>query len=316
MSERFDSIELFVAAAESGSFAQAAERLRVTRSAVAKSIGRLERKLGVRLFQRTTRSQSLTDDGRSYYERCVRALSELDQAEAVFAARRSEPSGRLRVSVPVLFGRKCIAPVLTRLARQYPALSVEVSFSDCVVDLVEEGYDLAVRVGTLQDSSTLAARRLGRQRMAICAAPSYLAAHGTPTTLAEMAERDCIVYSQGGRCAPWRVREGEEVLELRAVSRLAFDDLQAIADAAIAGAGFAWLPCWLLAPHISSGELTLVMDSDRVLGRDIHAVWPKTRHLPIKTRAAIDMLAVHVPGMLGYPASREGSDGFYVAVNA
>jgi DNA-binding transcriptional LysR family regulator len=308
MSERFDNIESFIAAVEAGSFAQAAERLRLTRSAVAKSIGRLEQRLGVRLFQRTTRTQSLTEEGRAYYERCVRALSELDEAEASIAARRSEPSGRLRVSVPVLFGRHCIAPVLLRLAHQHPSLSVEVSFSDRVVDLVDGGYDLAVRVGALQDSSSLMSRRLGKQSMAICAAPSYLERNGFPSSLDEIGARDCIAYSQGGHCSAWRVRDGHEIRELRPDSRIMFDDLQAIADAAVVGGGFAWLPCWLLAPHIRRGELVLVMDSERVLGTDIHAVWPATRHMPGKTRAAIDALAMHVPGMLAYPEPEAEAD--------
>ena len=187
MSERLQGIDAFVQAVEAGSFAQAAERMRLTRSAVGKSIARLERRLGVRLFHRTTRRQSLTEDGQAYYERCKRALAELEDAEAALDNGRREPSGRLRVSVPVLFGRHCVAPVLTRLARQYPRLEVEIAFSDRVVDLLEEGFDLAVRVGDLRDSSTLAARRLGTQHLAICAAPSYLDAHGWPRTIEELS---------------------------------------------------------------------------------------------------------------------------------
>ena len=301
MSERLDSIELFVSAVEAGSFAQAADRLRLTRSAVAKSIGRLERRLGARLFQRTTRTQSLTEEGRDYYERCVRALSELDEAEAALAARRREPTGRLRVSAPVLFGRHCITPVLLQLTQRHPALQIEMSFSDRVVDLIEERFDIAVRVGALQNSSSLSTRRLGSQSMAICAAPSYLSRYGFPKTLQEIGARDCVVYSQAGRCLPWRVRDGKQIRELRANSRLAFDDLQAIADAAVAGAGYAWLPCWLLASHVRNGELALVMDSERVLATDIHAVWPTTRHMATKTRVAIDALVKSVPAMLGHP---------------
>jgi DNA-binding transcriptional LysR family regulator len=300
MSERLDSIELFVTAVDAGSFAQAADRLRLTRSAVAKSIGRLERRLGARLFHRTTRTQSLTEEGRAYYERCVSALSELDEAEAALAARRREPTGRLRVSAPVLFGRHCITPVLLQLAQRHPALQIEMSFSDRVVDLIEERFDIAVRVGSLQNSSSLTARRLGSQSMAICAAPSYLSKYGFPKTVHEIGARDCIVYSQGGRCSPWRVRDEQQIRQVSANGRLAFDDLQAIADAAVAGAGYAWLPCWLLAPHVRNRELVLVMDSDRVLATDIHAVWPTTRHLPTKTRVAIDALVESVPAMLGY----------------
>jgi DNA-binding transcriptional LysR family regulator len=304
MSERLDNIDVFVLAVTAGSFAQAAERLRLTRSAVAKSIARLEHRLGVRLFHRTTRSQSLTEDGRAYYERCVRALAELDAAEAAFDTRRNAPKGRLRVSAPVVFGRHCVAPILLQLARQHPALTIEMSFSDRVVDLVEEGFDLAVRIGTLRDSATIAARRLGAQHMGICASPAYLAERGRPSTAADFSTHESILYARVGQPVPWRVRDGGEILDVRTESRLCFDDLQAIADAAVAGSGLAWLPCWLLARYVRSGELTLVMDSERVVATSIHAVWPQTIHLPSKTRAAIDALVANIPGLIGIPAGR------------
>jgi DNA-binding transcriptional LysR family regulator len=180
--EQLNGIATFVQAVESGSFALAAHRMRVTRSAVGKSIARLEHSLGVRLFHRTTRRLNLTEDGQVFYERCVRALAEIDAAEAALDNGRRAPVGRLRVSVPVLFGRHCVAPVLSKLAHQYGGLKVEISFSDRIVDLVEEGFDLAVRIGTLTDSASLAARRLGTERMGIYAAPSYLAPNmDTPT---------------------------------------------------------------------------------------------------------------------------------------
>ena len=205
MSDRLNGISAFVEAAEAGSFALAAERMRLTRSAVGKSIARLEQRLGVRLFHRTTRSQSLTEDGQAYYERCVRALAELDAGAMALDSGKGEPIGRLRVSVPVLSGRHCVAPVLLALGRQYPRLAIEISFSDHVVDLVEEGYDLAVRIGNLPDSSTLVARRLGTQRMVICAAPSYLAEHGKPATVDELPEHAAIAYGRSGRIEPWRI---------------------------------------------------------------------------------------------------------------
>ncbi|WP_438269552.1 LysR substrate-binding domain-containing protein [Pseudomonas indica] len=299
MSERLQGIDAFVQAVEAGSFAQAAERMRLTRSAVGKSIARLERRLGVRLFHRTTRRQSLTEDGQAYYERCKRALAELEDAEAALDNGRREPSGRLRVSVPVLFGRHCVAPVLTRLARQYPRLEVEIAFSDRVVDLLEEGFDLAVRVGDLRDSSTLAARRLGTQHLAICAAPSYLDAHGWPRTIEELSGHVGIHYSQTGQESPWQVLDEEGRLhEPHIRSKLRFDDLQAIADAAVAGAGLARLPCWLLTPHVRSGELALVVTNERVLPTEIHAVWPQTRYLPSKIRVAIDALVEEIPARI------------------
>jgi DNA-binding transcriptional LysR family regulator len=291
-----NGIAAFVQSVEAGSFALAAERMHLTRSAVGKSIARLERRLGVRLFHRTTRRQSLTEDGQAYYERCVRALAELDAGEAALDTGRRAPVGRLRVSVPVVFGRQCVAPVLLELARKHSGLIVEISFSDRVVDLVEEGFDLAVRIGKLADSTTLSARRLGTQRMGICAAPSYLAVHGTPVDIEELSQHAGILYGRGDQRAPWRVRAGDgSVREPHVESRLRFDDLQAIVDAAVAGAGLAWLPCWLTAPHVRAGALTLVMDSERVLATEINAVWPHTRYLSAKMRAAIDSLAAQLP---------------------
>ena len=300
LNDRLTGIDTFVQAVDAGSFALAAERLGLTRSAVGKTIARLERRLGTRLFLRTTRQQSLTEDGQAYYERCVRALAELDAAEAAFDSGRREPAGRLRVSVPLLFGRHCVAPVLAGLAQKYPKIQVEISFSDRVVDLVEEGFDLAVRIGPLRDSATLAARRLGSQAMGICAAPAYLAQRGTPRTLAEFEGHTAIVYGLNGSSAQWRVRdESGELREPVIASRLRLDDVQAIADAAVAGHGLAWLPCWLMARYLASGELVLVTSSRNTVAADVHAVWPQSRYLPTRTRVAIDGLVERVAGMLG-----------------
>ncbi len=303
INERLSGITAFVQVVEAGSFALAAERLRVTRSAIGKTIARLEQRLGARLFHRTTRRQSLTDDGQAYYERCVRALAELDAAEAAFESGRREPLGRLRVSAPVLFGRHCVAPVLRDLMRVHPRLEIELSFNDRVVDLLEDGFDIAVRVGTLADSANLVARRLGTQHMAICASPAYLAKHGHPTSVQAMDGHVGIVYGRAGYDIPWRVRNIDGRIEQPKIkSALRFDDLQAIADAAVAGIGLAWLPCWLLSRHVHAGELVLVMDSEFVVASDIHAVWPKMRHLPSKTRVAIDALVAEIPKMIGLGA--------------
>ncbi|PFH11147.1 DNA-binding transcriptional LysR family regulator [Collimonas sp. PA-H2] len=300
MSDRLHGISAFVEAVDAGSFAVAAQRMRLTRSAVGKSIARLEQRLGVRLFQRTTRSQSLTEDGEAYYERCVRALAELDAGVSALDSGKSEAIGRLRVSVPVLFGRHCVAPILLALARRHPRMTIEMSFSDQVADLVEEKFDLAIRIGSLPDSSTLVARRLATQDMAICAAPSYLAQYGTPADLAEMSSHVGIAYGRAGRLEPWRVRDSSgEVHKPQVDIRVVFDDLQAITDAAVAGAGLAWLPCWLMSKHSRAGELTLVMDSESVLPTEIYLVWPQSRYLPTKTRVAIDALVAEIPGMVG-----------------
>jgi DNA-binding transcriptional LysR family regulator len=224
----------------------------------------------------------------------VRAFEEIEAGEDVLASSQRAPTGRLRISVPVLFGRHVVAPVLLRLANRYPSLTIETSFSDRVVDMVQEGYDLAVRIGTLPDSTSYAARRLGAQRMGICAAPSYLKEHGLPASADDLELHTAIAYGNGTQY-PWRVRDADgRVRELQLSSRLRFDDLQSIADAAVAGAGLAWLPCWLMGPQVRDGKLKLVMDSQRVLANDIHVVWPRTRYLPYKTRIAIDALVAEI----------------------
>ncbi|HEY0685811.1 MAG TPA: LysR family transcriptional regulator [Steroidobacter sp.] len=299
MNDRLNGVAVFVAAVEAGNFAMAAQRLAVTRSAVAKTIAKLEQRLKVRLFNRTTRQQSLTDDGQAYYERCVRALAELDAAEECFESGRREPSGTLRVTAPLLFGRRCVAPILLELTQRYRKLQLEISFNDRVVDLVQEGFDLAVRIGELRDSSRLVARQLGMQRMGICAAPEYLDRNGRPTNAFELNGHAGIAYLSSGRPVPWRVYgDRGDVFLPRMSTRVGFDDVQAIADAAIGGAGLAWLPCWMIGPEVRNGRLELIMNSERVPATEIHAVWPRMRHLPLKVRVAVDALVKQVPELL------------------
>lgn len=303
--DRLGGISAFVESVEAGNFAIAAEKLGVTRSAVGKSIARLEQRLGVRLLHRTTRSLSLTDDGQAYYERCIRALAELGAAHAAFDSGRREPVGRLRVSAPTLFGRLCVAPVLYELSNQHPRLEVELSLTDRVADLMNEGIDIAVRVGKLPDSSSLVARRVWTQRMGIFGSSSYLAAHGQPTDAASLDGHSAVVYCRGGVDIPWQlVAEDGNVSVPRVVPKLRLDDLQAIADAAVAGAGLAWLPCWLGSRYMQTEELVMVMSGDRVASTDIHVVWPQAKHLPSKTRVTIDALIDRIPKLIAFSAQK------------
>ena len=180
--ERFAGIRAFVQAVEAGSFSRAAQQLGMSPSSVGKAVARLEQRLDVRLFHRTTRSLSLTDEGLAFHDSCVRALAELEQAESTLAERRIQPAGRLRIAVPVLLGRDWVMPLLLQLAADYPALEIEARFSNQPVDFAEQGCDLAVRIGLLDDSASLAARQLGVQKLVVCAAPAYLARHGAPVT--------------------------------------------------------------------------------------------------------------------------------------
>ncbi|KND56995.1 Transcriptional regulator, LysR family [Candidatus Burkholderia verschuerenii] len=266
--DKLSGVATFIKVVEAGSFALAAERLDLTRSAVGKSIARLETRLGVRLLHRTTRSQALTDEGQGYYERCLRALAELEAAEADLEAGRLEPRGRLRVSVPLALGHFCVPPVLFDLARRHPQLQIDISFGDRRVDLIEEGFDLAVRIGALPDSPTLVARRLGMQHVSFGASPAYLEEHGTPRTLDDLEAHRGIGLSVAGTVVSWDVTEPDgrpRRVPLR--PQLSMDDIQAVAGAVIDGHGIAWLPCWLLARYVRSGHLVAVLPAHRIASR-------------------------------------------------
>lgn len=306
MTDTLKDIPVFVASVEAGSFAQAAVRLHLSRSAVGKSIARLEERLGVRLFHRTTRSQRLTDNGALFYERCLRALEEIRGAESQLETGKHQVNGRLRVAVPVLFGRQCIAPLLIELAQEHPGLELEMSFSDRVVDLVEEGFDMAVRNGALADSSVLVARRLGEHRMVLCAAPDYLFKNGQPQTVDDLRQHTAINYTRAGRVLPWQLMDYDGTSRTFIPrSSLNMDDLQAICDAALAGHGLAWLPCWMVIKEIQQGDLVPLLKQAPDVRFDVHAVWQQTPHLPLRVRIAIDMLVKRLPAVMSleFPAS-------------
>ena len=297
MIEALNDVPAFVVVVEAGGFSAAAGKLHVSRSAVGKAVARLEGRLGVRLFHRTTRSQSLTEDGQAFYERCRRALDEVRAGAALLDSGRKTVSGKLRVSIPVLFGRLCVAPVLTRLAAIHPELEIELNFSDRPIDLIEDGFDLAVRNGPLGEPSGLMSRRVGQQRTLVFASPSYIDRHGAPGTLDDLNHHAAIVYARGGRVLQWRFPcEGAAPLDVRPPARLRFDDLGAIADAAVAGFGLAWLPSWLVREELRSGALVRLLVDAPALVSDSYAIWPQTPHLPMRVRVAVDALADEVPG--------------------
>ncbi|MFD2055274.1 LysR family transcriptional regulator [Mesorhizobium calcicola] len=299
--DRLESMAVFVRAVDLGSFAAAAVALDLSGPMVGKHVRFIEQRLGVRLLNRTTRRQSLTDFGRAYYERCRVVLAEADAADALAADQFSEPRGKLRVTMPAHFGRHCVTPVLLRLARQYPMLELDLSLSDRFADLAEDGFDLAIRTGALDDKAGVIARRVARQGMVVCAALSYLEIHGEPRHIEDLADHQAIVYRRLGQIVqPWLfVREGQPAQEITPVGRLRLDDLDAIADAAAEGMGLAWLPHWLVRERIQAGALVaLLPDQPRYL-YDCYALWLQTPQLPLKVRLAVDALAAALPKLMG-----------------
>ncbi len=299
--DHFSGIAVFVRVVETGSFAAAASRLNLSRSAVGKTVSRLEEKLGVKLIHRTTRSQSLTEDGQLFYERCLRAVNEIREGAAMLDSGRQLVQGKLRVSVPVLFGSRCVAPILVGIAHNNPGLELEMDFDDRRVDVVKEGFDFVVRAAPLLSEAerNLVARRMAEQRMAVCASPAYLQAHGTPRELDDLAAHQCIVYYRSGQHWEWRFagRHGTPVT-LQPPSRLLLDNYEAIADAAVAGFGLAWLPYWLVRDRVKAGALVQVLADQSSQAVEYYALWPKAKHLPLRTRTALDELARQLPHMM------------------
>ncbi|ESY75626.1 LysR family transcriptional regulator [Mesorhizobium sp. M0051] len=295
--DRLESMAVFVRAVDLGSFAAAAVALDLSGPMVGKHVRFLEERLGVRLLNRTTRRQSLTDFGRAYYERCRVVLAEADAADALAADQLAEPRGKLRVTMPAHFGRHCVTPVLLQLARQYPMLELDLSLSDRFADLAEDGYDLAIRTGALDDKAGVIARRVARQGMVVCAAPAYLQRHGEPRRIEDLVDHQAIVYRRLGQIVqPWLfVREGQLTQEITPAGRLRLDDLDAIADAAAEGMGVAWLPYWLVRDRIRAGALVALLPDEPRFLYDCYALWLQTPHLPLKVRLAVDALAAALP---------------------
>ena len=297
--DRLTSMAVFVKAVDLGSFAAAADALEMSGPMVGKHVRFLEERIGVRLLNRTTRRQSLTDFGRAYYERCRVVLAEAEAADGLAADQLGEPRGTLRVTMPVLFGRRCVAPILLQLAREYPKLELALSFSDHVTNLAEDGYDLAIRSGSIGEAAGVITRRVARQQMVVCAAPSYLDAHGRPDCIEALSRHHAIVYSRSGPLRPW-LFPGEDgtLAEFMPAGRLRLDDLDAIADAAAAGLGLAWLPCWLVRERVQAGALTVLLPEQPGLYYDCYALWLQTPYLPLKLRVAVDALAAALPKLM------------------
>lgn len=292
-SERLKGIATFVATADAGSFTAAAEQLHLTSSAVSKSVARLEERLGARLFERTTRRLALTDAGSAFYRTCVRVLTDLKEAEAVLAAQRSEPVGRLRLDAPATFGRLRVWPLLLRFSQQHPHLRSHVSLTDRFVDLLDEGIDVAVRIGGPDHwPASVAHRYLGRERLIFCASPAYLANHGIPASPADLVRHDAVLYGKAdGTTSPWLIAHDPGTIERRTVEgRLIVGNGEAQVAAVKAGCGIAQLATWLVCDEIEHGELVAILPELTTDGLPLNLVWPVGRQLLTKVDAILELL--------------------------
>ncbi|WP_434680275.1 LysR family transcriptional regulator [Pseudomonas sp. R1-18] len=293
-SERLKGIATFVAVANAGSFTAAAERLNLTNSAVSKSVARLEGRLGMRLFERTTRSLALTEEGKAYHAVCTRILGDLEDAETALAAQRSEPAGQLRVDLPATFGRLHVLPLILKFAEQHPKLRPRVTFTDRFVDILEEGIDLAVRIGGAQVwPAGLAHRYLGTERVVFCASPAYLARHGTPQSFEDLADHACILYGRGdGSISPWLFVDQNGEPETRMVEpRLVIGNGEGQIAAVTGGGGIAQLATWLIKDQLASGALVQILPQLTTQGLALHLAWPRSREALPKVHKLVELLS-------------------------
>jgi len=289
--DRLSGIRAFVQAAQAGGFSLAAEQLGQSRSTVGKAIARLEARLQVKLFLRTTRTLSLTSEGQRFYQDCLRILADLDAAENRLSAHASVPTGCLRVAAPPLFGEKKVMPLLLPLTRRWPELTLDMHFSTHRIDLAESGIDLAVRIGSPGHHSDLTSRQLGVQQMQLCASPDYLQASGIPVSLDDLAEHRHITLPEQGRTQSWLVKGSDgKPSWWQPKEGLRFSTLGAVYAAVLEGYGIAQLPQWLVGQPIRDGVLLELLPQIQAPGLPISAVWLKTAAMPQRLRLAIDTL--------------------------
>ena len=284
-------IAVFVRVVQRGSFTLAADELQISRAAVSKYVSRLEERLGARLMQRTTRRLSLTEAGAALFEASRGALERIEEAEGAIARFQSEPRGRLRVSAPMSFGILHLGPILAEFAREHPLVMLDLAFDDRYVNLVEEGFDVALRIGKLADSA-LVARKLAATRLVVCAAPSYLAEHGEPEVPEDLAAHNCLLYSYLATANVWRftATDGREI-PVAVGGNLRANNGIVEAEAAVAGMGILMTPTFYVGPLIRAGKLKRILCAYRGPEIGIHAVYPQRSHVPPKVRAFVDFLA-------------------------
>ncbi|WP_342117229.1 LysR family transcriptional regulator [Pseudoduganella sp. OTU4001] len=286
------SIELFVLAGEQGSFTAAANMAGVTPAAVSRSISRLEERLGVRLFVRTTRQIRLTDSGRAYFEQCRQALSQLVEAEREVTGQQSAPAGKLRISAPTPYAHYRLLEQVAAFRQRYPEVQVEVHISNRNIDFAEEGYDLAVR-GRLPQDSSLIARKLEDAALVLVASPAYLKRRGTPKAIDELAQHDCIYFElpSTGRLVPWTFRIDGDIRELATSEAVVCaDDFLGLNTMALHGGGIAHTYRFTVERELASGALVEVLPQYSGCTRPFYLIYPHARHLPLRVRSFVDAL--------------------------
>lgn len=288
--DRFKQIETFVAVATRGSLSAAAQAEGVAPAVIGRRIDALEERLGVKLLIRTTRRITLTFEGSAFLEDCQRLLNDFYDAEASVSLGGVKASGHLRVTAPAGFGRAHVAPLLPAFLDAHPEVTISLDLTDRLADIVNEGIDVAIRIGALDDSS-LVGLELAENRRVVVASPGYLEAHGTPSTPAELAQHDCLTFgTYGNQARGWQFDLDGQLVSMRVSGTLACNDGAVLRDWALAGRGLAWRSIWEVGEDLRAGRLKSVLDAFAAPDNAIHAVFPQRKHLPLRVRVFVDYL--------------------------
>lgn len=294
--DRITGVQLFARIVETGSFSKASSDLGITQPTATKHVAALEARLGARLLNRNTRGVSATEIGALYYEKCKAIQRELDEADSLAALLQSKVRGQLRISTSVAFGRRVVTPLALKFMREHPDVTLDLSFDDRYVNLVEQGVDVALRMGRLADSA-LGARYLGTNPWLTAAAPEYLARRGTPATPADLAQHDCLVYSSVQGDDRWSFSGASgEVASVPVKGTLRSNNLSAVLAACRAGLGLAVLPWYVARESVADGAIVPVLTDFALPTQELHAVFPSPKLVPGKVSTFIDFLKLHLAG--------------------
>jgi len=280
---------VFAQVVQSGSFSKAADALGMSKSSVSKKVTYLEDRLGVRLLNRTTRKLSLTEVGHVFFERCERIMSEAEEAELAITRLQEEPRGHLKISAPMSFGIEHLGKPLATFMAQYDELTVDVSLNDRFVDIVDEGFDMALRIGRLADSS-LIAKKIGSSRQMSVAAPAYLEQQGTPIHPRDLEDHKCLTYTLSRNVGYWDYRDGTEEINVKLPHYIKVNNGDLARDMVLAGAGIVRSPAFIVGPDVACGNLSLILEEFEPEPVNIYAVYPHNRHLSAKVRLFVDFL--------------------------
>lgn len=305
---KFEELQAFIRVVDSGSISRAADRMSTAKSAVSRRISDLEQRLGVQLFRRTTRQLNLTDSGRSLYDHAVQILADLEEAEHAVSQQHAALKGKIRIAAPLTFGLLHLGTAITEFNEKHRDIVFDVDFNDRRVDIVEEGFDLAIRIAQLADSS-LIARKIAPIHQTLCASPEYLKQHGTPRTPNELQNHKCLLYSNIVNAHQWSFESpAGNTINVNVPIGMTSSNGDFLREAAVAGLGLVRMPNFIVYESLARGELVVLLPEYRIASINAYAIYPQTRHLSYRVRAFVDFLVQRFEGQPYWDSVRATSN--------